>query len=398
MLTENNLEKYQQDIAKAVADPNIQLAMSRALQANGRALDKVWARYPDTDELAKKVREIKQKAIPQMESLYARAKQTLEEQGGHAYLVQTKDGLYKALSEIIGTNKMIVKTKSVLGEEVDLRDYLIGAGHEVWETDLGELIFQLQSKHTHQLAPAMDISREQVAELFSEFFGKPVPPDIPAQTALVREFLRDKFYNADIGLSSANAVAADSGALVIIEGEGNVRLATGFPPVHVAVVGLEKLVPTLEEALQVVTATWRHAGFTMPPYVNIIGSPSKTQDIERVLVQGVHGPAELHVIFVDNGRLEMLKSPLFREALFCLRCSGCNLRCPVFRVVGSRFGRKYFGGIGAVWTAFTDGGIETAMPLIYTCLRCGRCVEKCPVKIDIPSMIGELRKRFINEN
>jgi iron-sulfur cluster protein len=390
--------KYQKEIAKAVDDPNVNLAMGRAVKSYSKAMANVLHHHPSSEALAKRVREIKERSIPQMEALYAQAKIKIEEQKGKAYLARTKEDLWKLLGDIIGTQKVIVKTKSVLGEEVGIRDYLISTGNEVWETDLGELIFQLQSKHTGQLSPSMDITREQVAVLFEEFFGKPVPADIPAQTALVREFLRDKFYNADVGISSANVVAADTGSLIIIECEGNVRLATGFPPIHIAIVGLEKLVPSFDEAMKVAEATWRHAGFTMPSYLNVISCPSKTADIEKVLVHGVHGPSELHVIFVDNGRLELAGSSQFRDALFCLRCDGCLLECPVFRAVGSRFGRKYLGGIGTLWTAYTDGGMETAMPMLYTCLRCGRCMERCPVSINVPLMIGELRKEFMNSN
>lgn len=395
-MSTEHLTKYQENIAKAVEDSNVSLAMGRAIESYGKAMVNVLHHHPTTELLAKQVREIKEWAIPLMEVLYTQAKTRIEDQKGHAYLAQTKEDVWGILGEIIGTQKVIVKTKSVLGEEVGIRDYLINQGNEVWETDLGELIFQLQSKKTRQLSPSMDITREQVAVLFQDFFGKPVPPDIQVQTSLVRDFLRDKFYRADVGISSANVVAADTGSLLIIECEGNVRLATGFPPVHVAIVGLEKLVPSFDEAMKVAEATWRHAGFTMPAYLNVISSPSKTADIEKVLVHGVHGPSELHVIFVDNGRLEMAKQSRFRDALYCLRCDGCLLECPVFRTVGSRFGHRYLGGIGTIWTAFTDGGLETAMPMLYTCLRCGRCMERCPVSINIPSMITELRQNFMN--
>lgn len=395
-MSSEHLSKYQRSIAKAVEDSNVNLAMGRAVESYEKAMANVLHYHPTTEVLAKQVREIKERAIPQMEALYAQAKSRIEDQKGQAYLARTKEDVWRILGDIIGTQKVIVKTKSVLGEEVGIRDYLINQGNEVWETDLGELIFQLQSRKTQQLSPSIDITREQVAVLFQDFFGKPVPSDIQVQTALVRDFLRDKFYKADVGISSANVVAADTGSLLIIECEGNVRLATGFPPVHVAIVGLEKLVPSFDEAMKVAEATWRHAGFTMPAYLNVISSPSKTADIEKVLVHGVHGPSELHVIFVDNGRLEMAKQSHFQEALYCLRCDGCLLECPVFRTAGSRFGHRYLGGIGTIWTAFTDGGLETAMPMLYTCLRCGRCMERCPVSINIPSMIKELRKNFMN--
>ncbi|MFZ7104254.1 MAG: LUD domain-containing protein [Peptococcaceae bacterium] len=389
------LSAYCREMNKAVTDANVQLAMGRAVTAYKNSITNVFTQQPQTKELAREVRSIKEKSILQMEELYLKAKQNIEANQGHVYLARSREDVQKKISAIVGRDKVVVKTKSILGEEVGIREHLLQTGNEVWESDLGELIFQLQAPKTKQLAPAMDITREQVAGLFTEFFGQKIPPDISEQTEVVRNFLRDKFFQADVGISSANAVSADTGALIIVECEGNVRLATGVPPVHIAVVGLEKLVDKFSDALKIAEVTWRYAGFVMPSYVNIISSPSKTADIEKVLVHGVHGPKELHVIFVDNGRTAMAEQEEFREALYCLRCDACTLECPVFRVTGSRFGRRYLGGIGAVWTAFVDGGLEAALPIFYTCLRCGRCVERCPLAINVPQMIIRLRNKAV---
>ena len=247
----------------------------------------------------------------------------------------------------------------------------------------------------HILSPSIHVPREQVAEVFTKFFNKEVPPDIAEEVKVVKDFLREKYFTADVGISGANVVAADTGAMVIIENEGNVRLATGAPPVHIVMVGIEKLVPTFQEAMKVAEVTWRYAQYGVPGYVNIVSGPSKTGDIEKVTTYGAHGPKEFYVIFVDNGRKDLAQEESFSQALHCLRCGGCMYECPVFQVTAGHFGHTYMGGIGTVWTAFVAGGMEKAAPLAYSCLRCGRCVERCPMSINVPAMMGELRERVV---
>jgi L-lactate dehydrogenase complex protein LldG len=210
--------------------------------------------------------------------------------------------------------------------------------------------------------------------------------------ATARKLLREKYFQADIGMSGANVVAADTGTLFLIENEGNIRLATGAPPVHIALVGMEKLVPTLGDSFKVAEVTWRYANYTVPGYVSMVSSPSKTGDIEKVTTYGAHGPKELHVIFMDAGRTELAKHPVLRQALYCLRCGGCLYECPVFAVTAGHFGDKYFTGIGAVWAAMISQNREKAAAIAYTCLTCGRCKVRCPVEIDVPAMVVELRK------
>jgi L-lactate dehydrogenase complex protein LldG len=155
---------------------------------------------------------------------------------------------------------------------------------------------------------------------------------------------------------------------------------------------MEKLVPTLGDAYKVAEVTWRYANYTVPSYVSLVSGPSKTGDIEKVTTYGAHGPRELHVIFLDDGRTELAKHPVLRQALYCLRCGGCLYECPVFGVTAGYFGDKYFAGIGAVWAAMITGDKEKGAALAYTCLTCGRCKIRCPMKIDAPEMVFELRK------
>jgi len=244
----------------------------------------------------------------------------------------------------------------------------------------------------HILSPAIHVPREDVAKLFSKITGESLEPDIPKLVATARKLLREKYFKADIGMSGANVVAADTGTIFLIENEGNIRLATGAPPVHIALIGMEKLVPTLEDAFKVSEVTWRYANYGVPSYVSLISGPSKTGDIEKVTTYGAHGPKEFHVIFMDAGRTHLAKDPVLRQALYCLRCGGCLYECPVFSLTAGYFGDKYFTGIGAVWAKEVSKNIEKASSLAYTCLTCGRCKVRCPMKIDVPEMILKLRK------
>ena len=176
--------------------------------------------------------------------------------------------------------------------------------------------------------------------------------------AAARELLREKFFKADVGISGANVIAADTGALFLIENEGNIRLATSAPPIHIALIGMEKVVSNLGDAFKVAEVTWRYANYTVPAYVSMISGPSKTGDIEKVITYGAHGPKEFHVIFLDGGRIELAKNPILRQALYCLRCGGCLYECPVFGVTAGHFGDKYFAGIGAVWAAMLSDNRE----------------------------------------
>ena len=392
------LSEYTKNLNKASKDPNINRAITRAVKAYRDTVSTTMERYPHTPELAEEVRKIKESSMNINKELIARAIESIENNKGKAFFAKDKAEALKITNEIIGTGKIIVKGKSMLGEELQLRHSLEEAGNEVWETDLGEFILQLKDdRPMHILSPAIHVPREQVAEIFTEFFKKEIPPDIAQEVAVVREFLREKYFTADVGISGANVVAADTGQIVIIENEGNVRLCTGAPPVHIVLVGIEKLVPSFLDAMKVAEVTWRYAQYGSPSYVNVISGPSKTGDIEKVTTYGAHGPKEFYVIFVDNGRTEMLNDPTCSQALDCLRCGGCMYECPVFQVTAGHYGRTYMSGIGSVWTTFVDGGVEQAAPMLYTCLKCGRCVERCPMKIEVPTMVGELRSRLVSE-
>jgi iron-sulfur cluster protein len=385
--------EYKKEVMNAAHNERIRLALSRAIASYRNNIDEALKRFPQSIEMAKEVLEIKKNSIAQMEKLAQIACESIEYNKGKAYIARTVEDCFDIVDKLIGTGKLIVKGKSMTGEEIELREHLEHKGNEVYETDLGEFIIQkLHSRPMHILSPAVHVPKEDVAKLFSEITGEQIPPDIGRLVATAKKLLREKFIAADIGMSGANVVAADTGTLFIIENEGNIRLATSLPPVHIAIIGMEKLVPTLHDAYKVAEVTWRYANYTVPGYVSMISSPSKTGDIEKVTTFGAHGPEELHVIFLDGGRTELAKNPILRQAMYCLRCGGCLYECPVFALTAGHFGDKYFAANGAVWAATISNNPEKAAAVAYTCLTCGRCKIRCPMQIDGPAMSIEVRR------
>jgi L-lactate dehydrogenase complex protein LldG len=385
---------YRKEIMDAAHNERIRLAISRATFSYRNNVNEALKRFPLTIELAKEVREIKKNAVANMEKLVNQAAEAVEYNKGKAYIAKTAQDALNIIDKLVGTGKLIVKGKSMTAEEIDLREHLEHKGNEVYETDLGEFIIQkMHSRPMHILSPAIHVPKEDVAKLFSEITGEQLPPDdISKMVATARKLLRDKYIKADIGMSGANVFAADTGTMFIIENEGNVRLSTGLPPVHIALIGMEKLVPTLHDAYKVAEVTWRYANYTVPGYVSLISSPSKTGDIEKVTTFGAHGPKELHVIFLDDGRTELAKDPVLSQAMHCLRCGGCLYECPVYAVTAGYFGDKYFAANGAVWAATISKNPEKGAAIAYTCLTCGRCKVRCPMQIDGPAMSVGVRR------
>lgn len=384
---------YRKELREAAGSERIRLALSRAIKSYRENTDKALKKFPHTIKMAEEVRNIKEYSIQHMQELAEKAGRNIEENKGKYYIAGTAGEALDIIDGLVGRGKLVVKAKSMTAEEIGLREHLEHAGNEVYETDLGEFIIQkLNSRPMHILSPAIHVPREDVAALFSQITGEELSPDIPKLVATARELLREKYFRADVGISGANVVAADTGTLFLIENEGNIRLATGAPPVHIALVGMEKLVPTLEEAFKVSEVTWRYANYTIPSYVSLVSGPSKTGDIEKVTTYGAHGPRELHVIFLDGGRTRLAKDPVLRQALYCLRCGGCLYECPVFGLTAGYFGDKYFAGIGAVWAAEVSRNMDKASSMAYTCLTCGRCKVRCPMKIDVPEMVLKLRQ------
>jgi iron-sulfur cluster protein len=387
-------KEYREEIMDAAHNERIKLALSRAIASYRNNVNEALRRFPHTIEMAKEVQQIKVNSVANMQKLAEKACESIEYNHGKAYIAKTVGDCLSIVDRLVGTKKLIVKGKSMTAEEIDLREHLEHQGNEVYETDLGEFIIQkLGQRPMHILSPAIHVPKEDVAKLFSKLTGQELPSDdIPRLVEVARTLLREKYIKADIGFSGANVVAADTGTMFIIENEGNIRLCTSLPPIHVAIIGMEKLVPTLQDAYKVAEVTWRYANYTVPGYVSMISSPSKTGDIEKTTTYGAHGPKELHVIFLDGGRTELAKNQVLSQALNCLRCGGCLYECPVFGLTAGHFGDKYFAANGATWAATLSMKPEKAAAIAYSCLTCGRCKQRCPMAIDGPAMAIEVRR------
>lgn len=283
-----------------------------------------------------------------------------------------------------------VKSKSMASEEIDLNLALEAAGVRVVETDLGEwIIQQLRQRPSHMVMPALHLDREQVASVFTRALGRPVDPDIGAMVQEARGILREEFLQAGMGISGANVAVASTGTLVILTNEGNARLTTTLPALHVAIVGYEKLVPTMADVIPILRILPRNATAQhLTSYVSLISGPSPS----------AAGPREIHVILLDNGRLQLARDPTFRILLRCLRCAACLNVCPVFALVGGHVfgGTAYTGGIGSLLTAFlgSPDNLALAHKPQSLCTACGRCLEYCACGLPIPELILELRRRL----
>jgi L-lactate dehydrogenase complex protein LldF len=284
--------------------------------------------------------------------------------------------------------RTIVKSKSMTTEETHLNDALEAAGMQVVETDLGEYIIQLAHETpSHIIAPAIHKTKGQIAELFTSKLGMPPTDDVAQLTSTARATLRDRFAAADVGISGVNFGIAESGTIVIVENEGNIRLTTSLPRVHVAVMGIEKVIPRFADLDVFLKLLPRSGtGQRLTTYQSFITGTKRNAHDE--------GPEELHIVILDNGRSRMLAHPVTRQSLACIRCGACLNACPVYQQVGGHaYGSVYPGPIGAVITPQLMG-IEKTAQLPYASSLCGACREVCPVKIDIPQLLLHLRSEI----
>ena len=395
--TKSLWKEYTRNLHRAINDSSLQVGLRRTIKSYRVGVKETLSRFPETKKIAEEVRKIKEESIKRNKELLRIAKENLEENGFHVIIAKTKEKALNEIYNIVKDAKLIIKSKSMVSEEIGLRKFLVEKGIEVWETDLGELLIQLaNSRPMHIVTPSMHIPREKAAELLGKLSGKEIDKDdIPSMVKAAREFLREKYFRADVGITGANVVAAYDGAIVIIENEGNARLTMGVPPKHIIVTGIEKIVPTLTDAVKTALVTWRNAKYPITSYLNIVSGPNnlKFGGIELPAV----GPSESYVIFLDNGRSSMMENSEFKEASYCLRCGACIYECTAFNLLAGYFGGEtYMSGIGTIWTAFTDN-LAKAAPAAYTCLLDGRCKIVCPIGIDIPRMILNLRKDIVRK-
>ena len=281
--------------------------------------------------------------------------------------------------------KSVVKSKSMVTEEMELNHVLEAEGIRPIETDLGEYIVQLaEQRPVHIVTPALHMSAADVGKLFHEKLGEPYSAEHRHLTDIARRHLRQEYLDAGMGISGCNFAVADTGTLVVIENEGNAGLSTATPPVHVALMGIEKVIPSI-----------RH----LPVFLNLLGRSGTGQKL-TTYTHLIHGPApgkKLYIIIIDNGRSNILKDTAAWQSLFCIRCGACLNACPVYRRTGGwAYGWVYPGPIGAIITPHYLG-FEKAGTLPFASSLCGACGEVCPVKIDIPHQLVHLRNRAVNE-
>lgn len=380
---------------KALANETLQQALDRASSEHHKKFNSVTKDVPwdQIKEIAKAIREDCIKRLPELIQQFTRE---AEKVGARVYRAATPGDALKAIEKILQEKKAknIVKSKSMVSEEIGLNRFLEKKGYTVLETDLGEWIIQLAGeKPSHITAPALHKTKEEIAKLLSEHLHVDVPPDPKEIVKLARAQLREEFIRADAGISGANLAVAESGTLVIVSNEGNARLVTSLPPVHIAVVTVEKFVATLEQATSLVKAlVLASSGLKMTAYVSYITGTSRTTDIEKQLVMGVHGPEELHIIILDNGRLKASKDTDLDKILFCLKCGGCMLVCPIFQSLGGHVygGPVYPGGVGLLLTTLTHSIKKSAEGWDF-CSDCKKCEEFCPVGLPTGELLLKLK-------
>ncbi len=350
-----------------------------------------YSRFADWDAAREKCQRIKWEAISHLDRYLLEFEQKVKERGGHVFWAENSEQARKYVCDLATARgvKKVVKSKSMVTEEILLTPALEKLGIDVFESDLGEYIVQLRNEPPyHIVTPAMHLNRGQIRDLFREKLAGPDTEDPPELVAVARRTLRKAFFSAEMGISGANFLVADAGMIALTTNEGNGRLCTSVPRIHVAVTGIEKVIPRLQDlaTLWPVLAT-SGTGQPITCYNTLIGGPRRPGEPD--------GPEEFHVVLVDNGRSELLADPEQREVLHCIRCGACLNACPVFRAVGGHtYGTIYPGPIGSVLTPHLRG-LDEFQHLSYASSLCGNCTEVCPVRIELHHHLLHNRRNAI---
>ena len=380
-------ETFDQNARAALADPVLHSALRNLADSFVIRRQNAIASVDDWEGLRERARSIKQETLLHLDDHLERFTQNAENAG--ATIHWARDGK-EACEIVVGLVKakhaeMVVKAKSMAGEEIHINEALEAAGIEPVETDLGEWIIQLAGETpSHIVVPAIHKTRHQIAELFVEKVGIEKTENVDALTKTARKVLRDRFAEAQVGISGVNFGVAETGTILILENEGNIRLTTSLTKTHIAVMGIEKVIPRLADLDVFLKLLPRSGtGQRLTAYQSLITGVKKNA--------GDIGPDELHIVMLDNGRSRMLAHPVTRQSLACIRCGACLNACPVYQQIGGHaYGSVYPGPIGAVITPQLFG-LAKAKQLPYASSLCGACREVCPVKIDIPELLLHLR-------
>jgi L-lactate dehydrogenase complex protein LldF len=378
---------------KAAGDERLKAAINSAVlrQDTGRRLQLL--ELPNADKLRDLAGEIKQHTLDNLDYYLVQLKQSVERNGGHVHFARTgAEAKQKIIDIALNANcKSCIKSKSMVSEEIELVHALEAIGIDVVETDLGEFIVQIShDKPSHLVAPIVHKDRQSIGKLFSEYFGTPYTDDPNDLTKQARLYLRDKFRRADFGMTGGNFVVAETGQVCVVENEGNARQSVSTPRVLVSLIGIEKLIPRLADLAVMLKLLARSAtGQPFTVYTSLFGGPRKAAEKD--------GPEEFHIMFLDNGRTEILASE-YRETLRCIRCGACLNACPVYRKIGGHaYGSVYPGPIGALITPLIQG-LGNFKDLPQASSLCGACYEACPVKINIPKHLINMRRDIVSQH
>jgi len=380
-------ETFKENARAALADVQLRGALKNATSLFGERRKEAAASLPNWEDLRTHARAIKDEVLLHLDRYLEEFVRNAESRGATVHWARDAA---EANSIICGlatgrAARLVVKSKSMTTEETHLNEALEAAGMQVVETDLGEYIIQLAGEPpSHIIAPAIHKTRQQIGELFTAELGMPPTDNVDQMTSTARMKLRDRFAAADVGISGVNFAIAETGTIVIVENEGNIRLTTSLPRMHIAVMGIEKVIPRFNDLDVFLKLLPRSGtGQRLTTYQSFITGVKRAPSDE--------GPDELHIVLLDNGRSRMLAHPVTRQSLACIRCGACLNACPVYQQVGGHaYGSVYPGPIGAVITPQLMG-IQKAAQLPYASSLCGACREVCPVKIDIPRLLLHLR-------
>ena len=385
-------KEFRTSIARAVNDANLTGALGKFSEAYKVNRAKAYEGV-DFEALRTTIADRKSRAASDLDAVAEVFKKNAEALGAKVYRTSSPEEVKAYILKVAreGGVKSVVKSKSMATEEIHLNVHLLENGiSSVTETDLGEWIIQLAGQTpSHMVMPAIHMTKEEVTELFEKEVHERLTSDIPRLVKVARNELRPRFLEADMGITGANIAVAETGSIVLVTNEGNARLVSTLPRIHVALVGLEKLVEEFSTVPTILEALPRSAtAQLLTSYATIISGPTPNDDGTM---------KELHIILMDNKRTEMARDPKFKQALQCIRCGSCLNVCPIFRLVGGHvFGSVYTGGIGTILTAWFDE-LKKSDDIEGLCIQCGSCKEVCPGKLDIPEMILEIRRRLVKE-
>ena len=385
---------FEADARAALSDTQLRGALRHATTLFAEKRRAAMATAPDWEGARDRARAIKDETLLHLDRYLDQFTASAERAGARMHWARDAGEACAIIGWIAEQRgaRTIVKSKSMATEEIHLNAALARRGIEPIETDLGEYIIQLAGETpSHIVVPAIHKTKAQIAALFAEKLGIAPTDDAAALTAAARQALRRRFAEADIGISGVNFAVAETGTILILENEGNARLTTSLPRTHIALMGIEKVIPRfadLEVFLQLLPRSG--TGQVLTAYQSLLTGVKRHPDDE--------GPDELHIVLLDNGRSRMLAAPVTRQTLACIRCGACLNACPVYRQIGGHaYGAVYAGPIGAILTPQLIG-IERAAHLPYASSLCGACRDVCPVKIDIPAVLLHLRAEVVAQH